>query len=133
MVEKGLKVGQDIDFTETSAPDSPGHHQPQQLSVSRTGGVQICVNPLTKVVDVDMAGKAKHQASSIMPRQIDPWHSCGDVEFYLKGERRASPPWAVARGYSEPLSLSTPPPTSGSVANCTPSPVRLSRSRECIR
>lgn len=68
MVEKGLKVGQDIDFTETSAPDSPGHHQPQQLSVSRTGGVQICVNPLTKVVDVDMGreGKAssiKHQAT----------------------------------------------------------------------
>lgn len=65
MVEKGLKVGQDINFTKTSAPDSPGHHQPQQLSVSRTGGVQICVNPLTKAVDVDMAGKAKHQALSI--------------------------------------------------------------------
>jgi hypothetical protein len=72
VVEKGLKVGQDmavVAVVKTSGSDSPGHHQPQRLSVSRMGGVhageghQLCMSPSTEVV-VDIgtvARKAKHQ------------------------------------------------------------------------
>jgi len=118
VVEKGLKVGQDITLVsvvKTSASDLPGHPRPQQLSVSRTGGVragegQLCMSPSTKVVvDIWHSGKkGGHQAfRRNMPRQSP---KCGDVEFYLEAERRATPcrP-AVGRGARVFLSTAPPP------------------------
>jgi len=111
VVEKGLKVGQDITLVsvvKTSASDLPGHPRPQQLSVSRTGGVragegQLCMSPSTKVVvDIWHSGKkGGHQAfRRNMPRQSP---NVGMSSFISKrkgAQPPAGPPWAVARGCS---------------------------------